>query len=214
MKYQQLYFMFLIFGTCLGQNSNINLKPYFSKSEITDLNRIADFFQKEFCGTSERAKFRNCINSTIPKLVDEDQKYLKKKISWRKQKKLYTKISDSTFTKIWRLSSSTITIVEPEYEYERIGFSYNKSFMEFVRYLEDSNPSMKGYANKLEAVGRFTPLVSIMDDLYHHPENTDLNNRGVQILLAIHFLTENDQGKRDKKALQLEKRNLRKRKNK
>ncbi len=69
---------------------------------------------------------------------------------------------------------------------------------------------MKGYANKLEAVGAFTPLVRIMEDLFHSPENTDLDNRGVQILLSIHFLTENDAMKRDEKAIRLAKERIRK----
>ena len=53
-----------------------------------------------------------------------------------------------------------------------------------------------------------------MEDLYSNPENTDLDSRAVQILLSIHFLTENDNYKRDKKAIRLENRKLRKLENK
>ena len=63
-------------------------------------------------------------------------------------------------------------------------------------------------------VGRFTPTDEILYTLHNFPDGTDLDNRGVQILLAIHFLTENDQAKRDKKAIRLEKRDIRKMKRK
>ena len=210
MRLPLLYLMLLIIGSCSQKDSEKELKPYFSESEIRDLNLIADFFQNEFCGTTDRTKFGNCLTNALPKLVDWEHKYLRKKISWRKQKKLYSKISDSTFNKIWGICKNWLHS-EPEYEYESICFSYDKTFIAFVKSLEESNPSMEGYGEKLEAVGTFAQTVHIMEDLSRSPENTDLDNRAVQILLSIHFLTENDLMKRDEKAIRLEKQELRKR---
>lgn len=209
MKFLFLYLMLLISVTCLGQRSEVDLKSYFSETEIKDLNLIADFFQKEFCGTSDRTKFGSCIKMALPKLVNWEQKYLQKKISWRKQKKIYSIVSDSTFSKIWGFCKITLLGVEPNYKYESICFSYNKTFIEFVRSLEESNDAIKGYADKLESIGSFTPLKLIMDSIYNPLEDTDLDNRGVQILLAIHFLTKNDEMKRDKKAIRLQNRSRR-----
>ncbi len=90
MKLPLLYFMLLIFGCCSGQDSEMDLEPYFSESEIEDLNLIADFFQTEFCGTTDRTKFGSCVKTAIPKLVDWEQKYLGKK-SIGKNRKSYTR---------------------------------------------------------------------------------------------------------------------------
>lgn len=203
----------LLLNLCLltfGQKEKTDLSDFFSKSEIEDLNRIADFFQMELCGNKDRTKFGLCIAESKEDLVDWRKNYLEKKISWRKQKKLYSRISDSTFNKIWSLCKTWRTI-EPKYEYKSICFGQNKKFIGFIKSLAESNPSLKGYADKLETVGRFTSTDEILYNLHNFPDETDLDNRGIQILLAIHFLTENDQAKRDKKAIRLEKRDLRKR---
>ena len=209
MKFSLLWFMLLIFGTCLGQSSKMDLKTYFSDSEIKDLNLITDFFQSEFCGTTDSTKFGVCITSALPKLNDWEYKYIGKKISWRKQKKLYSKISDSTFNKIWWISNSTYLASKPKYEYKSIVFSYNPIVIDFVKALGKSNKFLEYYADKLEFIGGFSNINLISISIIEHPQEWDLNDRNVQIFLAIHYLTQNDMLKRDKKVGRLEKRHIR-----
>lgn len=209
MKFPLLYFMLLIFGTCLGQVSRVDLKTYFSKSEIKDLNLITDFFQTELCGTSDGTKFGNCITSALPKLNDWEYKYLGEKISWRKQKKLYSKISDSTFNKIWAICNSTFLVSKPEYEHKMICFSGNEIIIDFIRALGKSNRFLEHYAEKLDIVGGFNNINDISLSLAEQPQEWDLKDRNVQIFLAIHYLTQNDMLKRDKKVGRLEKRYMR-----
>jgi hypothetical protein len=201
--------MLLIFGTCLGQKSQVDLKTYFSESEIKDLNLITDFFQIEFCGTTDRTKFEKCITSSLPKLTDWEYKYLRKKISWRKQKKLYSKISDSTFNKIWWISKSTFLVSKPKYEHKIIVFSYNPIVIDFVKALGKSNKFLEYYAEKLEIVGGFNNINDISLSLSEHAEEWNLKDRNIQIFLAIHYLTQNDMLKRDRKVGRLEKRYIR-----
>nr|WP_299214417.1 hypothetical protein [uncultured Allomuricauda sp.] len=192
-----------------GQKEKTDLKDFFSKSEIQDLNLIADFLQTELCGTADRTKFGYCIKSSLPKLSDWKQTYIQDKISWRKQKKLYSKISDSTFQKIWGLCKTWRTI-EPKYEYKSICFSQNENFIQFLKKVGESNPYLEGYGKKLENVGSFDSGNFLVWNIIEHPQNWNLEDRNVQIILAIHFLTQNDQQKRDKKAIRLEKRDIRK----
>lgn len=209
MKFPLLYFMLLIFGTCLGQNSQTDLKNYFSESEIKDLNLITDFFQSEFCGTTDKAKFGNCITSSLPKLNDWEYKYLKKKISWRKQRKLYSKITDSTYNKIWAICNSTLLVSEPEYKYKMICFNYNQILIDFIKDLGKSNRFLEDYTQKLENIGGFSNINLITISIAEYPKEWDLNDRNVQIFLAIHYLTQNDMLKRDRKVERLDKRHIR-----
>jgi hypothetical protein len=194
-----------------GQKGQTDFSGFFSASEIEDLNLIVDFFQMELCGSEDRTRFSSCFVNSIPSLLDYEQNYLEKKISWRKQKKLYTKISNSTFQKIWSLCKVWRTI-EPKYEYKEICFSYNETFIDFVKSLEEDSPLIKAYSQKLENLGTFPFWRFFLINIIEYPESIDLENRGVQTLIAIHFLTLNDQAKRDKKAKRLENRDLRKKK--
>ncbi|KPM30207.1 Hypothetical protein I595_3684 [Croceitalea dokdonensis DOKDO 023] len=206
MKFPLLYFMLLTFGTCLGQSSQMDLKTYFSESEIMDLNLITDFFQSEFCGNTDRTKFGSCITSSLPKLNDWEYKYLRKKISWKKQKKLYSKISDSTFNKIWAICNSTFLVSKPKYEHKMICFSQNPVILSFVKALGKSNRFLGNYAEKLEIVGGFNNINDISISLVDHSEEWNLKDRNIQIFLAIQYLTQNDMLKRDRKVGRLEKR--------
>lgn len=192
-----------------GQKTQTNLNDFFSKSEIEDLSLIADFFQTELCGGSDRAKFGSCIKNSLPDLADWKQTYVQDKISWRRQKKLYSKISDSTFHKIWSLCKTWRTI-EPKYEYKSICFSQNEKFIRFLKRIGESNPYLEYYSKKLENIGSFDSGNFLAWDIIKNPQNWDLEDRNVQIILAIHFLTQNDEQKRDRKALRLEKRDTRK----
>lgn len=202
----------ILLNSCLltfAQKEQTDLSNFFTKSEIEDLNMITDFFQSELCGNVDKTKFGNCLVNSIPDLLDWEQNYLEKKISWRKQKKLYSKISNSTFQKIWNFCKVWRTI-EPKYEYQEICFSHNKTFLEFVKTLEEGSPLIKAYSERLENVGTFPFWRYFLGNVNEYPERIDLEDRGIQILIAIHFLTLNDQAKRDKKAIRLENRDLRK----
>jgi hypothetical protein len=209
MKFPLLYFMLLIIGTCIGQNSQVDLKTYFSESEIKDLNLITDFFQSELCGTTDRTKFENCITTVLPELNDWEYKYLGKKIRWGKQKKLYSKISDSTFNKLWAICNSTLLVSKPNYEHKMICFSGNPIVIDFIKALGKSNRFLEHYAEKLEIVGGFNNANDISLSLVEQPHEWDLKDRNVQIFLAINYLTQNDMLKRDKKVGRLEKRYMR-----
>ncbi|MCL6267652.1 hypothetical protein [Flagellimonas myxillae] len=170
---------------------------------------IADFFQMELCGKVDKAIFGDCLVSSIPQLLDWEQNFLENKIGWKKQKKLYSKISDTTFQKIWSICKAWRAI-EPKYEYEELCFSFNNTFIDFVNNLQKSNPLIEAYSRSLENVGSFPFWRYFLNNVRDYPNKIDLKDRGVQILVAIHFLTLNDQAKRDKKAMRLEKRDLRK----
>jgi hypothetical protein len=205
-----ILFIYLI--SCLsifGQGERTDLSSFFSKSEITDLNLIADFLQAELCGKSDRTEFASCIKNSLPDLADWKQYYLQEKLSWSKQKKLYSKITDSTFSKIWSLCD-TWRVKEPKYEYKSICFSQNEKFIQFLKALGKSNPYLEYYGKRLENVGAFDSGNFLVWDIIKNPQNWNLEDRNVQIVLAIHFLTQNDWQKRDKKSIRLENRDLKK----
>lgn len=192
-----------------GQKEQTDISDFFSAAEIEDLNLITDFFQTELCEIADSTKFESCIKNLLPDLADWKQSYIQDKISWRKQKKLYSKISDSTFNKIWSLCKNWRTL-EPKYEYESICFSQKDNFSSFLKSLGNSNPYLKSYGKKLESVGEFDSGNYLVWNIIEYPKNWNLKDRNVQIALAIHLLTQNDKEKRDKKAIRLQKRDLRK----
>lgn len=208
MKSLPLYFLFLIFGPCLGQSSEVDFKTYFNENEIKDLNAIADFFQSELCGTKESTEFGECIKNLVPDIIDLENNYIEKNISYRKQKKLYRKISKNTFQKIWALCKSWRS-KKPKYEYESLCYSFNPEFKAFVLELGKTSGYLSRYGETLE-LGGLGNTNFIASNIIEFPQSMNIEDRGVQIVFAIHYLTQNDHLKRDKKAVRLENRDLRK----
>jgi len=96
--------------------------------------------------------------------------------------------------------------VKPGYEYSSICFSGNGKFISFVNALGKENNYLEYYGKKLENVGSFDSGTFLTADIIRRPANWNLDNRNVQIILAIHYLTENDNENRDKKAKRLNER--------
>lgn len=206
MKFPLLYIMLLIFGSSLGQSSQMDLKSYFSESEIKDLNLIADFFQSELCGSSNQTEFSKCLTKSLPEYTELIQNYIGSKVSYGKQKKLYRTISSKTFNKIWGLCQNTLLIIEPNYVHTSICFSGNSLFIDFTKDLGENNRYLKYYGEKFEKIGSFDSGTFLTIDLMQNPSEWDLDNRNVQMFLAIHYLTQNDEMNRDKKVKRLMKR--------
>lgn len=141
----------------------------------------------ELCEKVDKTKFGDCLVSSIPRLLDWEQSYLEKKLVGQNRKN-YTPKSQIKLLKIWSLCKSWRTI-EAKDEYEELCFSFNKMFIDFVKNLEKSNPLIEAYSWSLENVGSFPFWRYSLNNIRDYPDKIDLENRGVQILLAIHFLT-------------------------
>jgi hypothetical protein len=207
MKIKVFTAFLLISFVCYGQSSEVDFNKYFSETEIKDLNTITDFFQNELCGNSNRREFGSCIRKLVPDIIDFENNFIEKKINYRRQKKLYNQISKNTFDKIWSLNKSW-RLEEPKYEYETLSFSGNTEFIQFVLDLGKTNGFLSKYGQELRAVGGFDNGNYIASNIIEFLESINIEDRGVQILFAIHYLSENDNRKRDKKAIRLEKRDL------
>ena len=210
MKLPLRLIILLAFGTCLGQNSGVELKTHFTKSEIKDLNLIADFFQSELCSSIDQDNFKKCFIESLPKYTALTQNYIGTQIRYRKQKKLYKNLSSSTFSKIWRLRVSYLMLEESKYEYNNISFSGNSKIVDFVNALGEENKYLKNYGNSLRNFGEFETGTLLTMDIMNQTNNWNLVDRNVQIFLAIHYLTQNDNINRDKKVKRLNRRQDRK----
>lgn len=202
-----LFFSFLF--QSFGQDSRLNLIAYFSQSEINDLNKLTDFFQSELCGKTDQNEYRKCLMESFPQNSELYEYCVSGQISYRKQKRTFKTIKQSTFEKIWALCPSTLLITKPHYEYQSICFSGNPQIIEFFKVVGEENEYLKYYGEKLEKIGSFDSGTYLTQSIIGQPKKWNLDNRNVQIIIAIHYLTQNDWENRDKKARRLEKRHNR-----
>ncbi|MEL0644392.1 hypothetical protein V6251_08360 [Olleya sp. Ti.3.14] len=196
--------LILIFGvtilqlnfSCKTQYSTTELKNNFSTDQISDLNKITDFFKNQIC-ENKNSDFKTCFNKILPELLENGLFSLLERIDYQNQKELYDSISESTFNEIWGFGKETYR--DTGLELKSLSSKYNGKYQKFLTELGRTNNELKEYADRVIGAGDFESMGWLQNRIYLNPSKFDLDNQNIQLLIAIHFLTINDQRNRTDK---------------
>lgn len=196
--------LILIFGiiilqlsfSCKSQYSTVELENNFSTDQISDLNKIRDFFKNQI-SENKKSDFKVCFSKILPGLLENGWHPILEKVDFEKQKELYNSISKSTFDEIWEFGKATYP--DTGLELKNLGSKYNGKYQKFLTEFGKNNSEVKNYADRLIEAGDFESVGWLQQSIYKNPEEFDLDDPNIQLLIAIHYLTLNDQQKRTDK---------------
>ena len=196
--------LILIFGiiilqlsfSCKSQYSTVELENNFSTDQISDLNKIRDFFKNQI-SENKKSDFKVCFSKILPGLLENGWHPILEKVDFEKQKELYNSISKSTFDEIWEFGKATYP--DTGLELKKLGSKYNGKYQKFLTEFGKNNPEVKNYADRLIEAGDFESVGWLQQSIYKNPKEFDLEDPNIQLLIAIHYLTLNDQQKRTDK---------------
>jgi len=194
----------LIFGimilqsnfSCKSELSTRKLKNNFTTEQISDLNKIINFFKNQICQNND-SDFKTCFSEVLPKLLEYGWQPILEKVDFGKQKELYKSISETTFKEIWVFGKTTYP--ETGLELRSVGSKYNGKYQKYLTELGKYNAEIKEYTERLIASGDFESMGLLQQRIYINPSEFDLDNPNIQLLIAVHYLTQNDQEKRKDK---------------
>ncbi|WBL23730.1 hypothetical protein [Zunongwangia sp. HRR-M8] len=196
MKKLLLIGIFLLSFSCKSQFKTNELEHNFTSSQIQDLKKIKDFFESEICN-NKNSDFEKCFLTILPELIEYGWQPILDNIDFDKQRELYNSISNSTFDQIWQLEKATN--LRTGLKYFSLGSKYNGKYQKYVEEVGAKNPKIKEYSERLIASGDFESMDLLQRWIYHNPENFDLSDPNIQLIISIHYLTQNDQQKRKDK---------------
>ena len=205
MRYTAINILFLFLNISFSQNVTPELDKHFSLREIQELNIIADFFQDQICSDQPNSSFANCFLRSLPKIMDPERDYIGESINYEKQINLYQSLSESTINKIWTFCTYQ-RVDEPDTEWEQMCISDDPAISRFICDTGKSNEYYNTICQKLNIIQDFNDGY-LETNIKENPHLIDLNDRNVQILLSINYLTRNDIKKRDRKLVRVEKKN-------
>lgn len=194
--------LLLIFGviilqlsfSCKTQYSATELKNNFSAEQISDLNKITEFFKSEMCLNMD-SDFRTCYERIPHEYLEATGNGFWTNINFEKQKELYKQISESTFNEIWMFCESTF------YPSGKTAKSLcavaRGKYQNFLADLGKTNPRIAKYAERIQASGDFSSLDLRYWEILKDKKSFDLNDPNIQLILAIHYLSMNDQTTRN-----------------
>ena len=182
--------------SCSTKYSTTEEHNNFSKEQISDLNKLTDFFKNQIC-ENMNSDFKTCFSKILPDLLENGWQPILEKVDFEKQKELYNSISKSTFNEIWEFGKETYP--ETGLELKSVVSKYNGKYQKYLTELGKNNSEIKEYAERLIFSGDFESMALLQQRIYKNPSEFDLNNPNIQLLIAVHYLTQNDQQKRTDK---------------
>ena len=167
------------------------LAKHFSRQEITQLDNIRTFFNQQIMkNCHEDSSIKACYQQYLDRLNKADRPELN--ISYAEQKNLYKKIDKDLYHKIWQDSvkgrdPGTRKMISRR----ELGYNMKGTYIKFLQDVARKEPYFHQYTEAIEVAGELPP--SLLDGFAYNPSGLDFNNERHQLILAIHFLTFNDQ---------------------
>lgn len=203
MKNLLLLSTMIIALSCTTQRQNDlsndqTIKESFNSTEINDLTKIQRFFDKSIGLTkSDKQEDLERVytdfflqNAYIEKISD-----FKLSINFNDQKELYNQLDQKTFNNIWTISWSTKWGSNDTLKH--IKLNHQGKYVEFLKASGEHDSVINNYCNSLEIAGDISP--TMVADLIKNYKNYKVNNPKIRLLIAIHYLTLNDQFERKEK---------------
>ena len=172
--------------------NNLTIKSVFNSSEIKDLEKILMFFETQICqnenGFTENVQ--NCYQSFFIRMEKaEEIGSIDLKISFKSQQRLYKEIDSATFNQIWIFNRSWKKN-SPD-TLKSMTYNYNGKFVRFLETFAKEDEVVKEYYTSFQSAGDIGP--SMVASLQKLHKDYDTHDMRIRLLIAIHYLTLNDQ---------------------
>ncbi len=164
----------------------------FNADQLKDLQKMTTFFSSQLCGPGFSAQ--TCLENSSRELAEYGWQPILENIDFDEQLELYNNFESDIFSEIWAFCKS----VNPNEGWERKSVCYqpNGKYNAFLLKAGQMNPIIKAYHQDLLSSGDFTGITRLENEIFHKSGKIDLNKSSIQLILVIHYLSQNDQQKR------------------
>ncbi|PWJ38663.1 hypothetical protein, partial [Sediminitomix flava] len=183
-----------ILNACEMKHTEKELESNFTIEQIADLRKITEFFKNSICDDTG-LDFKVCFNEKNYGSLLVNAFELLSRIDFDEQQKLYKQISSTTFDEIWMFCEATR--YPSKRKFQDICSVYDGKYQKYLIDLGKKNIRIAKYADKIQASGGFNVFDIGLNEIFKENSYFDLDDPNIQLILAIHFLSINDQIKRN-----------------
>ncbi len=189
-----LYIILIILSStsCSQKFRSTELKSNFSETEIRDIQKLTNFFKVQMCGETD--DFKSCTDSIIPHLGEYGWQPILDNVDFDAQKELYSRFESDLFSEIWDFCKSRD--LRENKSYKSLCLNQDGKYVQFLKDLSDRNPELEQYYESIIGAGDWESMGLLQQRVYTNPEYYELKDPSIQVLIAVHYLTQNDQQKR------------------
>lgn len=199
--FQLITILFLINFSAKSQerlNDNSTIKTVFNEIEIQDLETILIFFDNKICETEniDKSNILDCYLSFFERMAkSENAGIIEFRIPFNEQENIYKSINQTTFDEIWTFGKNWKRETNQAFKY--LTYNLKGKYAKYLEKLGIENRIIKTYIESLYAAGDISP--SIFANVLMGYKNYDITNSQIRLMIAIHYLTLNDQNNRTEK---------------
>jgi hypothetical protein len=181
-------------------SDNKTFQQTFSQNEIQYLQLLFDFFNENICPAYETAKLTDCYTEFFKRMEEwAETDEIRLEIPFEKQEKIYENISEETFQEIWGFGKRWNSREVPQDYYRMVHYSPTGKYFEFLKKVGKNDQVIRNYYEIVDVTGDITPsLIAGLLLNYNHYNIQDIR---VKFIIAIHYLTLNDQFERKEKLI-------------
>ncbi|WP_299625196.1 hypothetical protein [uncultured Tenacibaculum sp.] len=117
-------------------------------------------------------------------------------IDFKKQYEVYKQINSNTFNEIW-LFQQSLPIRERKDTLKYLGFNHSGKYIHFLNEYGKENKAVKDYVNNFNIASDLGP--SMISQVIMNYKTFQIEDIKSKLLIAIHYLTLNDQNLRKEK---------------
>lgn len=177
----------------------VALNQNFTIEERADLDKIKNFFKEEICLYDE-LDFKTCYEKIPHEYLFWTSRPFWNNIDFKKQQLLYESISQSTFNKIWSFSKTRYNYINQTVM--SLGGVADGEYVDYLIEIGQHNARIAKYATSIKEAGRFSSLYIDYREVLKDDSSFDLNDPNIQLILAIHYLSLNDESSRNAELIQ------------
>lgn len=187
-----IFFITLTICGCSPGFRSKELKDNFTEAEIGDLQKLIGFFQSQMCGDSK--EFKSCTDSIVPYLVEYGYMPILENVDYESQVHLYQTFESGLFSEIWSFCETRD--LREDKTYHSICLNTEGNYVKFLKDLSLRNPDLEEYCDLIISSGIWESMGLLQTKILSNPDSYDLKDPSIQVLVAVHFLAQNDQQKR------------------
>jgi hypothetical protein len=192
-----IFFFAIIITSCSSEKSTKELDENFSKEEISELNKIIDYYKNEIEGKSND-EFEKIYNRQLDEIVKKGSNSKIYALDFNNQNQFYESLSAELFNEIWYYSEMGKVKFHKEYTIQITQFQTESKYQNFLSDVGKYNRHIKEYQNNIKNFGVDT-TTWLEQTILMYPSDFNLSDPNIQLIISIHHLTQNDRNHRMEK---------------
>ena len=170
-----------------GINNNETVREVFSSSEAEGLEEIHDFFTDLICEKTDKSNPVDCYEAYMSDLKAETPTtgVYPNLCSKSEQDEFFKSVDPKLFSEIWRYEN--VNGGENNSSWIEIEINNQGRYAEYLELLGKESPGIRDYYDGIMMGGAIT--ASVQTSVLMFPENYDMQDSRIRLVIAIHYLT-------------------------